>query len=258
MTALEEVVVAIDKHTNNLPVIDETRFTKTNIIFFCLLYLGLWIAVVWYTYHKQFVKQYLVGFIAGVIIFSIEVALKTLSGTVYVDAISGRSYYYDTVAGVDQSAAYEVMLENDYLTAENVNTAYILPTEQFQKLKSEKKVDSIPLREYYNTDFNKDLGNTRQSDPIFFSQKSNDISNTLFYVAILVLTLAIYINDTAYKTPYHLVWVLASVIVSVIGMALSIGDKSQEQLNLLLFMKERLLIVSFSFAITSILVSWTM
>lgn len=258
MDKQRKVVVAIDQHTNNLPVINETQFTIANIGFFIVLYCLLWGVLVWYTYRKTFRYQYLIGFLSGVIIFGIEVSLKTMSHTVFVDSKSGVAYSYDTKGGNDESATYEVMLDNEHLDASNVNTAFIIPVEKLDKLKSEDKISTMPLRKYYNSYFNKGLGNTRQEDPIFFSQRSNDISNTLFYVAILVLTLAIYINDIAFKTPYHLIWILASVIVSIIGMALSIGDKSEKQLNLLLFMKERLLIVSFAFAITSILVSWSM
>ena len=258
MDKQQKVVVAIDQHTNNLPVINETQFTIGNIAFFSILYCLLWGIIVWYTYRKTFRYQYLIGFFSGIIIFGIEIALKTMSDTVFVDSKSGIAYSYDTKGGNDETATYEVMINNEYLDTSNTNTAFIMPVEKLNKLKSEEKVTTMSLRKYYNSYFNKGLGNTMQEDPIFFSQRSNDISNTLFYVAILVLTLAIYINDTAFKTPYHLIWVLASVIISLIGMALSIGDKSEKQLNLLLFMKERLLIVSFAFAITSILISWTM
>jgi hypothetical protein len=149
---------------------------------------------------------------------------------------------------------YKVLSKNETLPDDGVH-GYVLPVKKYMELSSQGAISGTNLSQYLQGEFKSKTGFGTQDDPIFFSDKTLQVSNTGFYVAILCLTLALYINRTKWQGPNHLVWILGAVITSLMAMGLSVAGNSVVSLFDVLYIKRRMIITSCAFAVTAILIS---
>ena len=265
------VVSTLGRQNRYYPIQDESSFTLKQQLQFYAFYCIAWAIIAYLAYDPALVWAYAVGFLAGIVIMVIETWLYNNSTWVYLNNKDLRAYAFnapgpvpdlrkgDTVpSGLDlrfsSGGEYKMLVENNGLP-DNGRDGYVLPVDKYLEMSASGKIRGMDLSEFLSGDFKGHVGFGKQREPVFFSSKTMEISNTCFYISILCLTLALYINRTKWQGPNHLVWVLGSIVAALTGMGIAVSGNDVASLFDMLYIKRRFMIAACTFAITAILVS---
>ena len=109
---------------------------------------------------------------------------------------------------------------------------------------------------YENKYFDEKIGFDSQKDAEYYSLKNTRLSRVSFYIIVLSITLAVYISHTKYFNYHHLFWIFMTCLASSNCEWAGIYRRNtMHHANYILFIKERLLILAISLAITSVLLA---
>jgi len=270
-TIQNSVVSTIGNANRYIPIPYESSFSLVQQFYLYIIYVCAWAVIIYLSYDKRFVWAYEVGFIWGICVMLLETWLYNSASWVYVNRKNLSSYVFnapgpipdlkkgdDVPTELDYSGMaggeYKILSESDTVPDDGIH-GYVFPVSTYMEMSSKGEVSGTNLSEYLQGKFKSTTGFGNQDDPIFFSSKTLEVSNTGFYVAILCLTLALYINRTKWQGPNHLVWILGAVIMSLTAMGAAVSGNSVLALFNVLYIKRRLIITSCAFAMTAILIS---
>ena len=259
ITENNSVVSIIASNNEYLPILNLSTFTLRQQFMILIPFSIIWIFLVMITFKKEYRWTYLIGYVFGLILMITNILFQNSQTRVYVDKDDLQSYAFNVVPSqinkgsvVNKGSDYVVLNENT-LAVDGQN-GYLIKYHDFKE-KLNKNNDIVSMSKFMDDNFRKDVGYGRQDDPIYHSEISEEESNTGFYLAILCITLAIYVNRNSWKGAGHLTWIVSSVIVSLITMGFSFGKLDATQQSNLIFIKRQLILLAASFTITAILIS---
>ena len=257
------VLYTFDKDLDYYPIVNELDLSIGEQIIWILYYPICWAIIIYFLYDKQYKLYYLIGFISGVIILGIDTyffntqswhVINKYNQQVYSTKNEGEYVRNDEIIPTKQAADYKVLLKNTVLPRDNTY-GYILTDDKLEKLKQEGKITTMNLAKMYNKYFDKKIGFGSQKDAEYYSLKNTRLSRVSFYIIVLSITLAVYISHTKYFNYHHLFWIFMTCLASIIASGFVFISNTMHHQNIILFVKERLLILAISLAITSVLLA---
>lgn len=250
------VVSVIGDDNKYLPISNIVSYSLIEQLLFLIPYTGLWAGITYATYQPNLKWSYVIGFVSGLIAIISEIIYKNAQTRVYVNRDDLKSYAFNVVnKNKSKSQVYspptdEIVSSNSDLISDDSH-GYLVKFDDFHRnIKS-----SQSLNDYLDTSFREDIGFGRQDDPIFHSDLTLQSSNTGFYLAILCITLAIYVNRSSWANKVHLTWIVSAVTISLVSMGISFGKENITSQFNTVYIKNRLIIIAASFSITAILIS---
>ena len=259
ITENNSVISIIGSNNEYLPIFNLSTFTLRQQFMMLIPFSIIWIFMVFITFRKEYRWTYLIGFGSGLILMIVNILFQNSQTRVYVDKDDLQSYAFNVVPSkinkdsLVNKGSEQVILNENTITVDEEN-GYLVKYNEFKK-KLDKNNNIVNMGKFMDDSFRKDVGYGRQDDPIYHSEISEEASNTSFYLAILCITLAIYVNRNSWKGAGHLTWIVSSVIVSLITMGFSFGKLDSTQQSNIIFIKRQLILVAASFTITAILIS---
>ena len=257
------VLYTFDKDLDYYPIINELDLNIGEQIIWIIFYPICWAIIIYLLYDKQYKLYYIIGFLSGIIILAIDSYLYNSPNWPIINKYNQQVYTtkdeeeYEKAffaTPTKEAADYKVLLKNTVLPRNNIY-GYMLTDDKLEKLKQEGKVTTMDLAKMYNKYFDEKIGFDSQKDAEYYSLKNTRLSRVSFYIIVLCITLAVYISHTKYFNYHHLFWIFMTCLASVIASGFVFITNTMHRANYILFIKERLLILAISLAITSVLLA---
>ena len=259
ITPDNSVVSIIGSNNKYLPTFNLSTFTLRQQFMMLIPFSIIWIFMVFITFRKEYAWTYIAGYILGLILIIVNILFQNSQTRVYVNKDDLQSYAFNVVSNnIDKDSLVnkgsdQIILDENEITVDEEN-GYLVKYDKFKE-HIDKNNDIVSMDKFMDDSFRKDVGYGRQDDPIYHSEINQEASNTGFYLAILCITLAIYVNRNSWKGTGHLTWIVSSVIISLITMGLSFGKLDATQQSNIILIKRQLILLAASFTVTAILIS---
>lgn len=275
------VVMTFNENMQYFPIQDEASIPLKVQIFWLLVYCLIW-GVIFYTKSiKTSLHAYLLGFLMGVVIILIESYFYTNITQAVVMDQPERPYIITTpqVDPPDEDEPYDnpdkfiewnvgvgdykVLLGKD-APAPDRDSGYLYLANTFIEKSQNGDISSMDLEDYLigvaSPDATSALKHNRfnageQRGVTFFSDRIGRVSNAAYYVAVVVITWAIYVTNSQWGSTSQLAWNILSFMVAVASAGFVVDAYNIVTYNNIIYLRKRLLILAISFGITSIFVS---
>ena len=250
ITPDNSVVSIIGSNNKYLPTFNLSTFTLRQQFMMLIPFSIIWIFMVFITFRKEYAWTYIAGYILGLILIIVNILFQNSQTRVYVNKDDLQSYAFNVVSNnIDKDSLVnkgsdQIILNENEITVDEEN-GYLVKYDKFKE-HIDKNNDIVSMDKFMDDSFRKDVGYGRQDDPIYHSEINQEASNTGFYLAILCITLAIYVNRNSWKGTGHLTWIVSSVIISLITMGLSFGKLDATQQSNIILIKRQLILLAAS------------
>ena len=287
------VVLTLDKHNENYPVMSEFNNELKPQVSWLLFYIFVWVFLITIISQqentKERVKCYLAGFFVGLIVSLLDIWISSNLTSILVsntDRQHDKGYILNTpyIKDVDKgqldenninekylipkysAGDYKILINNDiYPTSDKYG--YIIKAEDYLKQENNGSIvgtnyDLFLQKSSYKTTtekYNKIYdSHTKNKIGDVFLEHLNDMSNiskSAYCIGIIIITWSIYISRSKWGNKYHILWMMIALTIVITATGLVNSTKNIVQCNNVVFVKQRMLILAISFGITSVLIS---
>ena len=274
INASNAVVYTIDEDSAYLPLQTEEPVSIPVQLLWLLTYIVIWLLVI-LPKSTTYYSAYDPGFISGLIIILVEsfyyITISSIDFTTNpiepynlnapkIKPIKKGEKIKDINNFIDFSPGqgdYKILLNNKSLP-KSENFGYILKANKFITGSVNGTFESINLEDFLRTTGNSDekyrFNPTTQANIDYFSNRVNEEAWASFYIAIIIVTWAIYITTSKYGGRLQLPWTLLAFLITILSGSSVIFTPNILAYNYILYVRKRLLILAISFAITSIFI----
>jgi len=272
--ASNALVYTLDENLKYLPIQQEEAVSLKVQMIWLLIYILIWALIIIpreTTYYKAFFK----GFFSGLVIILLE------------------SFYYSTISSIDFTTNpiepyvlntpqietikkgtkiknannflqfapgqgdYKVLVDNKTLPKDGIH-GYLFQANMFIEQTAKGNLESINLETFLeNTGNNKEkyrFNPSTQENISYFSTREGEQAWAAYYIAIIILTWAMFITRSQWGNRTQIVWTILAFLMAIIAGSTVMFSANILAYNYILYVRKRLLILAISFAITSIFI----
>ena len=272
--ASNAVVYTIGSSNSYLPLQDEEAVSLPVQLLWLLTYIIIWGFVI-IPKSTTYYSAYFSGFIAGLIIILVEsfyyTTISSLDFTTnpiepYVinvpqikniskgDKVKNANNYINFSPG---QGDYKILINNKTIPDDS-QYGYLFQADRFIEESAKGNIESIDLEDFLKTTGDSTqkyrFNPTNQESIEYFSSRVNEQAWAAYYVAIIILTWAMFITTSKWGGRTQLLWTLLSFLTTILAGSTVMISTNILAYNYILYVRKRLLILAISFGITSVFI----
>ena len=272
--ASNALVYTLDENLQYIPLQQEMAVSMKVQMIWLFIYIMLW-AIVIIPKSTTTYSAYFFGFFSGLIIILIEsFYYSTISSIDYIrnpakpyilntpqvkniktgTKIKNPNSYLQFAPG---QGDYKVLINNKTLPKDGIH-GYLFQADTFINESAKGTLESIDLEDFLSNTHNNELKHrfkpSSQASIKYFAERERIESWAAYYIAIILLTWAMYITGSKGGTRIQLLWTILSFLIAIIAGSTVMFSTNILNYNYILYVRKRLLILAISFGITSIFI----
>lgn len=246
------------KDSRYFPLTTSTLTDSSQLIWIAI-YILIWVGIAAMSYERKLALPLGVSFSVGLALLIGEQYYAGKDNWIVLNSKDNETYELamDRKTGGDAYGNNErwlVYTDDKHIPVSN-DKAYLLETDNINKLQTKEGVKFVPLGAMFDGLFSKTVNIGSQDKVRFFSEYNTQLGLNCYYVIVLILAWSLYVVKTKWFRIKNVHWVLIAISVSTLGGVLTNSPTTIGGSNRLIEVKKKILIIAISLASASILIN---